>query len=291
MDTGEYCELHCKTNYSFLTGGSHPDELIERAAELGYRALAVTDENSLAGVVRAYGAARRVHAQPADQQSAPRDPLKLIVGAELFFGDASPVVVWVIDRHGYGNLAQLITTGRRRAPKGECWLQFDDLATYGAGLLAGAIPDIEGTPRRLPPTDPQHPSYDWYRQPWKHGAESCCDLFRDRGYLLAESYQGADDARRLRQLIALSERVGLPLVAAGDVLYHSAERMPLHDVLTAIKHHTTVAEAGSLLQPNAQRHLRTVAQRRFQFGSFSSPPPPTLSPPPPPLPKTAPWGA
>jgi error-prone DNA polymerase len=127
MDTGEYCELHCKTNYSFLTGGSHPDELIERAAELGYRALAVTDENSLAGVVRAYGAARRVHAQPADQQSAPRDPLKLIVGAELFFGDASPVVVWVIDRHGYGNLAQLITTGRRRAPKGECWLQFETI--------------------------------------------------------------------------------------------------------------------------------------------------------------------
>lgn len=263
-----YAEVHCKTNYSFLIGGSHPDELIDRAVELGYRALAVTDENSLAGVVRAYGAARRAGAQPADSSAAPRDPLKLIVGAELILGDSPPVVVWAADRQGYGNLAQLITAGRRRAPKGECWLRLDDLATYQAGLLAGAIPDVAGTPRPLPPGDPQHPSYDWYRQPRAYGMDVYRELFGDRGYMLAALYQGSDDALRLQQLADVSRRTGLPLVAAGDVLYHAPERMPLHDVLTAIKHRTTVAEAGALLQPNAQRHLRTIAERQRQFAAY-----------------------
>ena len=106
-----YAELHCKTNYSFLTGASHADELVERAIELGYRALAITDENSLAGVVRAFAAARAA----AQAQSDAR-PFSLVIGAELTFNDAPPLVVWAIDRAGYGNLCQLLTRGRCRAP-------------------------------------------------------------------------------------------------------------------------------------------------------------------------------
>ena len=104
-----YAELHAKTNFSFLEGASHPDELVRRAAELGYRALAVTDRNSLAGVVRAHGAAKDAG-------------LKLIVGAEITPDDAPPVVLWATDRAAYGRLARLITQGRRRAEKGECRL-------------------------------------------------------------------------------------------------------------------------------------------------------------------------
>ena len=119
-----YAELHAKTNFSFLEGASHPDELVRRAAELGYCALAVTDRNSLAGVVRAHAAAKDAG-------------LKLIVGAEITPDDAPPVVLWATDRAAYGRLARLITQGRRRAEKGECRLSFDDIAQHAEGLLAG----------------------------------------------------------------------------------------------------------------------------------------------------------
>ena len=112
-----YAELHCKTNYSFLTGASHADELVQRAVELGYTALAVTDENTLAGVVRAFAAARATQ-------------LKLIIGAEIILNDAPPVVLWAPNRRAYANLSKLLTVGRRRAPKGQCWLCFDDVAQH-----------------------------------------------------------------------------------------------------------------------------------------------------------------
>jgi error-prone DNA polymerase len=125
---GGYAELHCKTNFSFLEGASHPDELVARAAELGYHALAITDRNSLAGVVRAHAAAKQVG-------------LKLLIGAEIAPCDAPPVVLLATDRHAYGRLARLITRGRRNAEKGECRLTFDDLAEHSDGLLAGALDD------------------------------------------------------------------------------------------------------------------------------------------------------
>ena len=121
-----YAELHCKTNFSFLEGASHPDELVRRAAELGYRALAVTDRNSLAGVVRAHIAAKEVD-------------LPLVIGAEITPADAPPVVLWATDRASYGRLCRLITRGRRQAPKGECVLALEDVAEFAEGLIAGVI--------------------------------------------------------------------------------------------------------------------------------------------------------
>ena len=124
-----YAELHAKTNFSFLEGASHPDELVRRAAELGYCALAVTDRNSLAGVVRAHAAAKDAG-------------LKLVVGAEITPDDAPPVVLWATDRAAYGRLARLITQGRRRAEKGDCRLCFDDIAQHAEGLLAGISGEV-----------------------------------------------------------------------------------------------------------------------------------------------------
>src|SRR6516165_1183633 len=121
-----YAELHCCTNFSFLEGASHPDELAARAAELGYAALAITDRASLAGVVRAHVAAKEAG-------------LKLIIGAAVSPIDAPEVLLWATDRAAYGRLSTLLTLGRRAAPKGECLLTFDDVARHADGLLAGVL--------------------------------------------------------------------------------------------------------------------------------------------------------
>ncbi len=123
-----YAELHCKTNFSFLEGASHADELVSRAGELGYHALAITDRNSLAGVVRAHAAAKQVG-------------VKLLIGAEIVPIDAPPLTLLATDRQAYGRLARLITRGRRNAEKGDCRITLDDIAEHSAGLLAGALVD------------------------------------------------------------------------------------------------------------------------------------------------------
>src|SRR5258707_7551376 len=122
-----YAELDVSTNFSFLRGASHPDELVYRAAELGHTAIAVTDLNSVAGVVRAHQAAKTVG-------------IKLCVGARLRFTDAPDVLVWAMDRGGYANLCRLLTTGKRRAEKGSCTLHLQDLLATPAGLLAAIVP-------------------------------------------------------------------------------------------------------------------------------------------------------
>lgn len=222
-----YAELHCLTNFSFLEAASHPDELVARAAELEYAALAITDINTLAGIVRAHTATK-------DHPS-----LRLIVGAEIRPVDAAPVVVWVPDRQSYASLCRLLTIGRRRAAKGECHLTLDDLSEHASGLLAGVVP----------PSTSEALSVD--------DAHRYRELF-SATYLLAELHRGPHDRYRRDWLRDLSQRTNLPLVAAGNVLFHVPDRKPLHDVLTAIRLRTTVAQVGEGLQTNAQRHLRPL---------------------------------
>ena len=158
-----YAELHCKTNFSFLVGASHPEELVARAAELGYCGLAITDQHSLAGVVRAHRAAKE-----AD--------LKLMIGAEIAPDDAPPVVLLAKDRKSYGRLARLITSGRRRAGKGDCKLSLTDIAAHAEGLWAAI--------------SPKHLSRDS-----EHLLRPLCryrDIFCDRTSLLAELHLGRD---------------------------------------------------------------------------------------------------
>ncbi len=212
-----YSELHCLTNFSFLTGASHADELVERAVALGYGALAVTDQNSIAGIVRAHSAAKDAG-------------LKLIVGVELTLLDAPPVVLWVPDRKTYGRLCRLLTVGRRRAEKGSCELYFTDLAEYSEGMLAGVVGD-HATAVEL----------DRYRE-----------LFGERAYLLAHLHHGPDDQRKVQRLKRWSLDHHLPLVAAGHVHYHEPERLLLHDVLTAIRLGTSVDRLGEKRYANAR---------------------------------------
>src|SRR3954470_21891666 len=254
-----YAELHCKTNFSFLEGASHPDELVRQAAELEYRALAVTDRNSLAGVVRAHIAAKEAK-------------LPLVIGAEIAPTDAPPVVLWATNRASYGRLCRLITRGRRRAPKGECALTQADITEFAQGLIAGVLMDSQ--PPALPGVLDDPPNHDrdtncklkivGAKPPAEPGADGLInyrDIFSERCYLVAELVRGADDRARLAELQRLSRDTGVPLVAAGDVHYHVPGRMVLHDVLTAIRHGTTVSAAeGTLLFPNAERHLRRVEE-------------------------------
>jgi len=239
-----YAELHCRTNFSFLEGASHPDELAARAAELGYTALAVTDRQSLSGVVRAHVAAKEAG-------------LKLLVGAEITPADAASVSLWAIDRAGYGRLARLLTVGRRAAPKGQCHLTFDEVASHADGLLAGVLLGTMNDERRATSRSSfiiHHSSLQRYR-----------DVFADRCYAVAELHRGPDDRRHLQRLLRLAEAAHVPLVAANDVHYHVRERRPLQDVLTAIRHGCSVAELGERIFANGERHLKSPAEMAELF--------------------------
>ncbi len=222
----DYAELHCVSNFSFLRGASHPEELAARAAALGYTALAITDECSLAGVVRAHVAAKQ-------------HQLKLLIGAEFRVGNGPQIVLLATDRNAYGNLAQLITTARRRSAKGQYRLEWDDLGT-AIGCLAILLPG--------------HTASE-VAEALAH-APRLRDLFPDRSWLAAELLCGPDDRGRMLQLQQLAAAARLPLVAAGDVHMHLRSRRPLQDTLTAIRLGVPVAEAQHALFANAERHLR-----------------------------------
>jgi len=218
-----YAELHCLSNFSFLRGASHPGELVARAAALGYEALALTDECSVAGVVRAWEAARE-------------HGLKLIIGSEFTLEDGLRLVLLATDREGYGHLCRLITRGRRAASKGDYRLARADLADGLPGCLV----------LWLPGETPQAESGRWL-----------AERFPGRAWLAVELFAGGDDMARLAALQSLGRELGLPCVAAGDVHMHEPGRRALQDLVTAIRHNTPLHGLGRRLFPNGQRHLRS----------------------------------
>ena len=221
-----YAELQATTNFSFLRGASHAHELVIEAARLGHAALAVTDRNSLAGIVRAHLAARALG-------------FTLVVGCRLDFRDGTPsVLCWPTDRAAYGRLVRLITLGKRRAAKGECLLDRADLLAHGEGQIVALVP-----PSRLDAG-------------FRDAGLALAREFRGRAYLAASRRYRGDDLRRLHRLARLALDLGLPLVATNDVLYHRPERRRLQDVLTCIREGRTIDDAGRLLEPNAERHLK-----------------------------------
>jgi len=246
--TVPYAELHCRTNYSFLEGASHADELAARAKELGLKAIAVTDRNSLAGVVRAHVAAKEAG-------------LKLLVGAEIVPSDGPSVVLLATDRAAYGRLSRLITTGRRRAPKGECRLTIDDIVQHAEGLLC-CVPLC--TESRL--------RFERRYEPGLQCEVTDTDLlklrsmFGDRCYGLAELHRGPDDESRLQRWILQCERCDVRLVAANDVHFHVSRRRALHDVVTAIRHATPLQSLGHELFPNGERYLKSGVEMTALFG-------------------------
>ncbi|HEV7367692.1 error-prone DNA polymerase [Arenibaculum sp.] len=220
-----YAELQVTTNFSFLRGASHAEELALTAAALGHRAIAVTDRNTLAGVVRAHLAARGAG-------------IRLVVGCRLDLVDGPSLLAWPTGRAAYARLSRLLTLGNRRAAKGQCRLFRADLPDHAEGMLLAAIP-------------PDHPDTAF--------AEALADYRRAFGrrlHLAATHRYRGDDARRLARLAGLGAELRVPLVATNDVHYHTPGRRVLQDVLTCIREHCTVHEAGWRLAANAERHLK-----------------------------------
>ncbi|HET6555637.1 MAG TPA: PHP domain-containing protein, partial [Dyella sp.] len=218
----DYAELHCLSNFSFQRGASSALELFERAKACGYRALAITDECSLAGIVRALEASRETG-------------VALIVGAEFQLEDGPKLVLLCENLAGYVAMCALITRGRRAADKGCYGVTRADFSDGLPGTLA----------LWLPADEPDSEHGRWLRS-----------LFDGRAWIAVELHRGPDDARRLQALDMLGRSLGLPCVAAGDVHMHVRRRRALQDVLTATRHRCTVAEAGALLFRNGERHLR-----------------------------------
>ncbi|MCF1743799.1 error-prone DNA polymerase [Paradevosia shaoguanensis] len=232
-----YAELMVTSNFSFLRGGSHPEELIARAVALGLRGMGLCDRNSLAGVVRAYVALRDLK-EDAEIGGHIAD-FRYVVGTRLVFTDeTADIIAYPSDLAAYGRLTRLLTTGNRRAPKGECHLKFEDLAEFAQGQLF--IVQIE-------------------EARFEEGAKTLRRLRMlapDQVWLAAACTYGGTDRARLNRLAHLAARTGVPLIAVNDVLYHDPERRPLQDVVTCIREHLTIAEAGTRLEPNAERHLK-----------------------------------
>ncbi|UXY50265.1 error-prone DNA polymerase [Pseudomonas tohonis] len=220
-----YAELHCLSNFSFQRGASSAAELFERAKQQGYTALAITDECTLAGIVRAW-------------QAAKASELPLIVGSEMSIENGPRLVLLVENLTGYQRLCRLITRARRRAAKGEYRLLAEDFDGALDGLLALWLPGE--------PADEEQGR--WLRA-----------RFPGRLWLAVELHRGPDDACRLARLQALAGELAIPAVAAGDVHMHARGRRALQDCMTAIRHHCTLAEAGQRLFPNGERHLRSRA--------------------------------
>lgn len=236
-----YVELAAASNFSFLRGASHAEELVVQASRLGLGGIAITDRNSLAGVVRGHMAAKEAG-------------LAFATGCRLVFMDGTPdILVWPQDRAAYAHLCELLTTGKRRAPKGECHLVLDDLLAHGQGLLMAVVAPAAAAGAGLASV-----------------LERLRAGFPDHLYLALSRAHGSADQRRMASLARLAREHDLPLVAIGDVLYHAPERRPLQDVLTCIREGRTLATIGTRLEINAERHLKSHAEMLRLFRGYEA---------------------
>jgi error-prone DNA polymerase len=227
-----YAELVCRSNFSFLQGASHPEELVARAKELGLAALALTDRDGLYGAVKAHLAARQAG-------------LRFILGSQVTLLDGPPVVLYAQDAQGYAHLCRLLSTSRMSHPKGQAGLPWRTVAEHARGLHA-LLPFPEDV-RRVAPLAEAFPG--------RFSVGVCRTL------------SGGDAAREARA-VALARELGVPLCAHNDVHTHVRNRQPLQDVLTAIRHGVPVAQAGTRLLPNAERTLKGPEEMRHLFADL-----------------------
>ncbi len=215
-----YAPLWCKSNYSFLEGASHPEELVEACRRLGIPSLALTDRNGVYGIVRAHVRARELD-------------VHLVVGSQVSLQDGSEIVLLVQDREGYAHLCRLLTAGHLRGAKGDCRVSWEEVCRHSPGLIALWIGG----------TGPPFP-------------EPLRAAFEDRLYVVLARHRRAEETLKEIRLRELADRFGLPTVAAVEVLYHAPGRRPLQDVLTCIREGVTLPAAGRLLRPNDQHALK-----------------------------------
>ncbi|MEZ7991141.1 MAG: error-prone DNA polymerase [Halioglobus sp.] len=228
-----YAELHCLSCYSFLRSASHPHELVERAAALGYRALAITDECSFAGIVKAHVAAKEAGIQ-------------LIIGSELRLEEGIRLVVLVPTRDAYSELSGLISMARRRSPKGEYRVTLRDVIFHLKRCFLIWLPQMN---------DENSHAYGLQLK----------RLCKDRLWLGVNHLLGNNEVQRYLRLQQLAQELDIPMLACGDVRMHTAKRKPLHDVFTALYHSTSIAQLGRRRLGNSQQHLRTIDKLQWLY--------------------------
>ncbi len=238
-----YVALQITSNFSFLRGASHPEELIEQAASLGYKTIALTDRNTLAGMVRAHVAARKYG-------------VRLVVGCRLDLLDGPSLLAYPKNKIGYANLCSLLSRGNLRAEKGKCHLYLKDVYAYKEQLIFVVVP-------------PDTLSADFALDTvfLEHVREYVTELEGQLYLGLSRNYQG-DDAKRLFRLYHLAEELQIPVVALGDVYYHIPERRALQDILTCVREKCTIYTAGFRLHPNAERYLKPQEEMIRLFMSY-----------------------
>jgi error-prone DNA polymerase len=241
---GAYAELAVTTNFSFLRGASHPQEMVARADELGLTAIGIADRNSFAGVVRAHDEAKK-------------RKIKLLIGTRLAMIDGFEVLAYPTDRVAYGRLCRLITAGNLKAKKGECHLSLEQILDASAGQIFIALPP----PASFLASRARISAFTSRLSALVHAAPG-------RTFLAGVHYHRGDEPRRLGLLAELGGQLHAPLVAVNDVFYHAPERRPLADVLTCIREKCTIAEVGLRLSVNAERHLKAPAEMTRLFAKF-----------------------
>ena len=243
MAAHQYAELQVTTNFSFLRGASHGEEMVAQAKALGLSAIAVTDRNTLAGVVRAHVAAKELG-------------VPFIVGARLDLRDGISLLCLPRDRAAYGRLSRLLSLGQMRAPKGECELWLADVAAHAEGQIFIVLA-------------PETWNYRDGREVFEADLRRIRSVLGDADlYVAATHFHRGDDRERITCLAELAQRTGLRLVATGDVLYHARHRKPLQDVVTCIREGTRIGEAGFRLEANGERQLKSPQQMACLFAGF-----------------------
>ena len=238
-----YTELQVTTNFSFLRGASHPEEIVERAAMYGYKKIAITDRNSLAGIVRAHTAAKR-------------KDISIINGCRLDLLDGPSLLAYPMNKDAYSQLSSLLTTGNLRAEKGECNLYKADVYAYAKGVKFIVVPP-----------DVLNDNFD-FDLSFEKFLKEYGEVFKHDLYIGASRRYYGDDGKLLYRLSQLSSALNIPLVATNDVHYHEPARRQLQDILTCIREKCTIYNAGYRLHPNAERYLKSEQEMFRLFRQY-----------------------
>lgn len=235
-----YTELQVTTNFTFLRGGSHPDEFAEQAVELGYKEIAITDRNTFAGIVRAHAAAKK-------------KGIRIIPGCRLDLLDGPGLLAYPTNIAAYSRLSNLLSTGNLRAEKGECHLYKNDVYEHAEGIKFIVLPP-----------DVLNENFD-FDASFKTHLQEYRDIFGEHLYIAALRYYRGDDQKYLYRIAQLSEQLHVPMIATNDVHYHNAARRELQDILTCIREKCTIYTAGFKLHPNAERYLKPIDEMQRMF--------------------------
>ena len=239
----KYTELQVTTNFSFLRGASHPEELVEQAAKFGYKEIGITDRNTFAGIVRAHVAAKEKN-------------IRVIYGCHLELLDGPALLAYPTDKAAYSQLCSLLTTGNLRTEKGECHLYKEDVYQHAKGVKFVVFPP-----------DTLTNDFD-FEHSFQNALEEYHEALHDQLYIAASRRYQGDDNKFLFRLKQLSSQLNVPLVATNNVYYHDPSRRQLQDIVTCIREKCTIYDAGFRLHPNAERYLKSEKEMLRIFRQY-----------------------